>query len=40
MRTDGKRLLVWTDSALVDLKEAYRFDLTKSPPRLESIAPI
>ena len=40
MRTDGKKLLVWTDSALVDLKEAYRFDLTKSPPRLESIAPI
>jgi hypothetical protein len=40
MRTDGRKLLVWTDSALVDLKEAYRIDLTKRPPRLESIVPI
>lgn len=37
LRTDGKRLLVWTDSALVDLKEAYRFDLTTTPPRLEAV---
>jgi hypothetical protein len=37
LRTDGKRMLVWTDSALVDLKEAYRFDLTTTPPRLEAV---
>jgi hypothetical protein len=37
LRTDGNQLLVWTDSALVDLKEAYRFDLTKNPPKLESV---
>lgn len=37
LRTDGKHLLVWTDSALVDLKEAYRFDLTTNPPKLESV---
>lgn len=37
LRTDGKQLLVWTDSALVDLKEAYRFDLTKNPPQLKSV---
>ncbi len=37
LRTDGNQLLVWTDSALVDLKEAYQFDLTKDPPRLESV---
>ena len=36
-RPDGNRLLVWTDSALVHLKEAYRFDLTKDPPKLESV---
>jgi hypothetical protein len=30
-------MLVWTDSALVDLKEAYRFDLTTTPPRLEAV---
>ena len=37
LRTDGDRLLVWTDSALVTLKEAYQFDLTKNPPKLESV---
>jgi hypothetical protein len=37
MRTDGNRLLVWTDSALVNLKEAYQFDLTRNPPKLESV---
>jgi hypothetical protein len=40
VRTDGKDLLVWTDSALADLKEAYRFDLTASPPVLEEVAAI
>ena len=37
LRTDGNQLLVYTDSALVDMKEAYRFDLTKTPPKLESV---
>ena len=40
VRTDGKDLLVWTDSALADLKEAYRFDLTATPPVLEEVVAI
>jgi hypothetical protein len=40
LRTDGDHLLVWTDSALVRLKEAYRLDLTVSPPTVEEVAPI
>jgi beta-lactamase superfamily II metal-dependent hydrolase len=39
-RTDGKRLLVWTDSALARMKEAYVFDLQTTPPTLESIDPV
>ncbi len=37
LRTDGQRLLVWTDSALADMKEAYSFDLTKAKPVLSSV---
>ncbi len=37
LRTDGKRLLVWTDSALADMKEAYSFDLTAAKPVLSSV---
>ena len=37
IRTDGKRLLVWTDSALADMKEAYTFDLTQAKPKLASV---
>ncbi len=33
VRTDGDRLLVWTNSGQVALKEAYAFDLTSDPPR-------
>lgn len=33
VRTDGDRLLVWTNSGQVALKEAYAFDLTTDPPR-------
>ncbi|HYP25016.1 MAG TPA: MBL fold metallo-hydrolase [Actinomycetota bacterium] len=33
IRTDGERLLVWTNSAKEDLKEAYAFDLTADPPK-------
>lgn len=33
VRTDGDRLLVWTNSAKDELKEAYAFDLTTDPPR-------
>lgn len=33
IRTDGKRLLVWTNSGQVALKEAYAFDLDSDPPR-------
>lgn len=33
MRTDGDRLLVWTNSAKDEMKEAYAFDLTTDPPR-------
>ncbi|HEX2294041.1 MAG TPA: MBL fold metallo-hydrolase [Actinomycetota bacterium] len=33
IRTDGERLLVWTNSGQVALKEAYAFDLTADPPR-------
>lgn len=37
LRTDGSQLLVWTDSALANLKEAYRFDLTTTPPTLHEV---
>lgn len=33
IRTNGKRLLVWTNSGQVALKEAYAFDLESDPPR-------
>lgn len=33
LRTDGKRLLVWTNSGQVALKEAYAFDLESDPPQ-------
>ena len=33
VRTDGDRLLVWTNSGQVALKEAYALDLTTDPPR-------
>lgn len=33
VRTDGKRLLVWTNSGQVALKEAYAFDLEGDVPR-------
>ena len=33
VRTDGDRLLVWTNSAKEELKEAYAFDLTVDPPK-------
>lgn len=33
VRTDGKRLLVWTNSGQVALKEAYAFDVENDPPR-------
>lgn len=33
VRTDGDRLLIWTNSGQVALKEAYAFDLTSDPPR-------
>jgi hypothetical protein len=36
LRTDGQKLLIWTDSALTRLKEAYMFDLSVTPPRLET----
>ena len=38
LRTNGKQLLVWTDSALADMKEAYSFDLTTASPVLSSVA--
>jgi ribonuclease BN (tRNA processing enzyme) len=40
LRTDGDHLLIWADSALDKLKEAYRFDLRVTPPRLEEVDPI
>jgi beta-lactamase superfamily II metal-dependent hydrolase len=33
VRTDGRRLLVWTNSGQVALKEAYALDLEHDPPR-------
>jgi hypothetical protein len=39
VRTDGKRLLVWTDSALERLKEAYCIDLMTDPPAMTEVVP-
>jgi len=40
IRTDGQKILVWTDSALARLKEAYLVDLTTDPAKVESVSPI
>ncbi len=37
MRTDGKRLLVYTDSGNVKLKEAYAYEMVGSQPRAVNV---
>ena len=37
MRTDGTRLLVYTDSGDVKLKEAYAYQMTAEGPRAANV---